>query len=379
MDSLWELFPYPTLADGEFTDGSILSAHKECVSCPTRECAKDRVSSKGQSQECRFGFTYARVDDRRLVTSVVCSNAAHPSKRASRRYRDEPSRRVTSDSIRAAVSAAQAIGPGLVDDFQRSREEVMKQLQSDPALHRALAEQLRTDFQENLDQSHDFLQLVKQVRGHAEVLLRDRLPNLDPVDAAEQLPTEGAIYFSTELMLMKMNALLFMKEINLAFGHEKRFQIHPCVLKYVRIYSWQANQKRLSIGMNGACYASIRYNDGAIGAVIQALLDNMVKYAPSGSKAGISFDEYPDSVRVTFSGLGPKIESEEASRIFLPGHRGGAARRLEASGLGVGLATAKQISDALGLGLSVHQEGTEDVTHRERYATSFAFDLQRVD
>jgi hypothetical protein len=109
---------------------------------------------------------------------------------------------------------------------------MMKKLESDPELHKSMAEQLRKDFEENLNQSHDFLQLVKLVRGHAEVLLNAKYPELDSADAAERLPTEGAIFFSTELMLVKMDSLIYLNEINRALGGESRVLVHPLVLKY---------------------------------------------------------------------------------------------------------------------------------------------------
>ncbi len=375
---MWRLFPYPTLADDRFTDGSVLPVHPSCAACPTRECSTDDRAPVGTARQCRFGITYARVDDRRFVTGVIGSDLLNPSSRTRRRFRTEPNRRVRCRDIRAAVLAAVDLGAGVVEDFERSKEEVLGRLERDPEMHRALAEELRKGFQSNLDQSHDFLQLVKLVRGHAEVLLSEKFPALSPEDAAERLPTEGAIYFSTQLMLVKMDALVFLQEINRAFGSESRFQIHPFVVKYARIYKWQAEQKDLSIRLDGACYAWSRYNSQAIGALIQGLLDNLVKYSPAGSNAMVAFDERENHVDLTFSSLGPRIEPDERAQIFLPGYRGRAARQFELTGLGVGLATAKQVSDALGLDLDVQQEDVEDPTHNGRFRTSFSVRLQRV-
>jgi signal transduction histidine kinase len=203
------------------------------------------------------------------------------------------------------VARATELGPGVVEDYARARSDMMKKLESDPELHKAMAEQLRKDFEENLNQSHDFLQLVKLVRGHAEVLLNAKYPELESADAAERLPTEGAIFFSTELMLVKMDSLIYLNEINRALGGESRVLVHPLVLKYVRIYSWQAEQKELSLRLDGQCYAACTYNSQAIGAVIQGLLDNLVKYAPAGSKGVVGFDETDDYVHLSFGHSGP--------------------------------------------------------------------------
>jgi signal transduction histidine kinase len=378
MTDLWRLFPYPTLSDGSFSDGAILSAHPDCVKCRTRECLADEKARVGEVRQCRFGITYARLDEERVVNGVVASDAASPGPRHRRRYKEEPGRRVRGASIRAAIDSARALGPGVVSDYERSREEVLKNLATDPEMHKALAKQLRKDFEENLSQSHDFLQLAKLVRGHAESLLNDKHRGMSTMDAAERSPIEGAIYFSTELMLVKMDSLIYLHEINRALGSETRFQIHPFVLKYARIYKWQAEQKELSLRLEGECYAWCRYNNQAIGAVIQGLLDNLVKYAPAGSRAAIVFSEESSRVTLTFTSLGPRIEADERGKIFLPGYRARAAKRVEIGGMGVGLATAKEVSDALGLQLTVEQEQVEDPRYRDRYTTRFHLQLVKV-
>lgn len=377
-NSLWGVFPYPTLFDRQFQAGSLLEVHDACRTCPTLECTADAAAAVGEPRQCRFGVTYARIDNVRWLTGVIGSDFAAPNARTRRRFRDEPERRVWSRSVRSAVAAAQALGAGVVEDFDRSKAEVLERLERDPEMHAALAEQLRKDFQQNLDQSHDFLQLVKLVQGHAEVLLREKYSDLPITEAADRLPTEGAIYYSTQLMLVKMDALVFLHEINRALGSESRFQIHPLVVKYVRIYDWQAKQKEVALRLEGACYATCLYNGQAIGAVVQGLLDNLVKYAPAGSKAAVVFDEQDYHVNICFSSLGPRIGPEEVSQIFLPGYRGKAARRIEMSGLGVGLATARRISDALELDLRVEQDAEADSRFADRFRTAFSLRLQKA-
>ncbi|MCA1710626.1 MAG: sensor histidine kinase [Actinobacteria bacterium] len=312
-----------------------------------------------------------------MLTGVVAVDLPNPTRRSRRRQKQEPERRVKQSQLAGAAARALELGPGVVEDHTRARAEMMKQLESDPELHKSMADQLRKDFEENLNQSHDFLQLVKLVRGHAEALLLQKFPDLDSTDAAERSPIEGAIFFSTELMLVKMDALVFLNEISRALGNESRFRIHSLVLKYVRIYDWQARQKDLGVRLEGETYAWARYNSEAVGAVTQALLDNLVKYAPADSKAVVTFEEDADSVLIRFTSLGPRIEADETSRIFLPGYRARAARRVEDGGMGVGLATAKKVSDALGLELSVDQADEADDHHPERYRTCFQVRMRK--
>ncbi|QYJ05336.1 sensor histidine kinase [Nocardioides panacisoli] len=362
----------------QLTDGTLISSHPDCSSCTTRECLDDGTTPIGEASTCRYGLTYARIDDSRLINGVVAVDLPSNTKRSKKRARTERSRHVRKHDLEESAQRARRLGPGVIDDYELMQTALLHDLESKPAVYDAIARKLREDFADNLNQSHDFLQLVKLVRGHAEQLLHAQHPKLAPEEAANKLPTEGAIFYSTELMLVKMDSMLFLNEANRAAGGERRFQIHPFALKYLRIYRWQAEQKHLQIDLLGTCYAYSYYNNDAIGAVIQGLLDNLVKYAPANSQAAVILEETEEHVALTFESLGPKIEPSERIKIFLPQYRAEAARRVELSGLGVGLATARQISDVLNLDLRVDQAETEDDTFPARYLTRFTLRLNRI-
>jgi signal transduction histidine kinase len=374
----WGLFPYPTIREGRVQPGSLVSVPGICEHCISWDCASSEQGKIGEQKQCRFGMTYARVDDSRVTFGIVATDLPMATKRTRKVARQLPRNRVRTAEVERAINAARALGPRVVDDFELAQDQVLRELREHPDMHEALAVKLRKDFDANLDQSHDFLQLVKLVRGHAEALLLTEHPGEDVIKAAETEPALGAIYFSTELMLLKMDSLVFLREINRALGGRTTFQIHPYLLKYVRIYDWQARQKNVRLRVQGTSYGRVTLNSDAVGAVIQGLLDNLVKYAPAGSDAWIDFAETDSEVGVDFVGLGPRIEPEEVEKIFLPGFRATAARKMEQSGLGVGLATAKEISDALGLHLHVHQDPAEDSKYLARYKTQFTVTLRRI-
>lgn len=374
-ESLWKIFPYPTLSGLVHSPGSLLDPHPDCIACTKLDCI---AKSKGISSTisiCRYGITFARLDDARVVVGVLATDSSDLTKKAKKRLRAERDRHVTSGQLMRAIEITRSIGPGVVSDMKSARKDVLDRLIQDPDMHKSLAEQLRQDFEKNLEQSHDFLQLVHLVRGHAEAILYDKRPELSPEDAADLYVNEGAIYFSTRLMVMKMDSLIFLQEINRATGNEKKLKIHRLIYSYYRIYEWQARQKEIRISIEGDSRASSFYNNQAIGAVVQGILDNLVKYAPAGSDAEIHFKESETEIIVTFSSLGPKIEKNEEHKIFLPGYRAEAAREIELSGQGIGLATAKHISDALDLGLMVSQSPIMDSKYSDRYRTKFQIRL----
>lgn len=371
--SVWNMFPYPTLAEGVLTDGSTMPAHPDCVSCPTRSCANDQGAS-GEVKQCRYGLTYSRIDNVRLAVGMVATSTSGGVSPAARRRYKERDRHARPEHIEGSVEMALKLGPGVADTFDSNRKAMLEQLAGDESMQRALAEQLRRDFDSNVAQSHDFLQLVKLVRGHAEVLLKTAHPLLTPEDAADQEPALGAIYYSTSLMIAKLDALIYLNEVNRAFGNEGEFRLHSLILKYLRLYAWQAKQKNVYISIDHS-FATCFYDGSAIGAVVHGLLDNLVKYAPAGSRASIRFKESEGLVRVEFVSLGPRITKREARDIFMPGVRGVAAQNSTSEGQGIGLATVKAVSDALGLQVEVQQASSMDGKHPEAYETTFAFSL----
>lgn len=374
MSDIWRLFPYPTMAGDELTPGSVVDVHRDCSACKTRDCVADDQTPENEVRVCRYGLTYCRIDGERTVVGVVATDLPNPTPKSKRRIRLERERLVGCTSLRRTVEQARALGPGVVNTFESDRAEALKAIHLDPEMQRIVGAQLRSDAEEDLNQSHDFMQMVKLVKGYSEALLGERFPGVTPEEAAELAHNEGAIYFATQLMIFKMDSLRYVNEMNRAVGAQNTFGIHPLVLKYKRIYDWQAQQKKLRIHL-GSSHRQARYNGDAIGTLVQALLDNMVKYSPPRSEASINFIETSESVVLEFASLGPKIETNELASIFMTKFRSKAARREENSGQGIGLAAAKQISDALGLNLSGEQESDAQAGFPGRYWTTFRFRL----
>jgi signal transduction histidine kinase len=372
-DSVWKMFPYPTLVSGDLTDGSTMSAHPDCIACPTRACTQE-ASQSPEVKTCRYGLSFARIDDDRLTVGMVASTSNGPQSAAVRRQYKDRDRHARPEHILRAVETVRGLGPGVANTFAANRQAMLEHLAGDETMQRALAEKLRRDFDSNVAQSHDFLQLVKLVRGHAEVLLKTKHPNLTPEDAADQELALGAIYYSTSLMIAKLDALVYLNEINRAFGNERDFRLHPLILKYIRIYLWQAKQKGVHITLEEN-YATCYYDGAAIGAVVQSLLDNLVKYAPANSKASIRFAQSDGAVRVDFVSLGPRISARERREIFMPGARGIAAQNGNSEGQGIGLATVKAVSDALDLHVRVHQDSEPTKGYIDSFETTFSISL----
>jgi signal transduction histidine kinase len=88
------------------------------------------------------------------------------------------------------------------------------------------------------------------------------------------------------------------------------------------------------------------------------VLDNAIKYGPSGSTIGVHVDGDARDAAVTVIDEGPGIPAEHRSRIFDRFYRVDQGRSREMGGTGLGLAIAKWAVEANGGRISVEQAST---------------------
>jgi signal transduction histidine kinase len=87
---------------------------------------------------------------------------------------------------------------------------------------------------------------------------------------------------------------------------------------------------------------------GAIQQALVNLLDNAIKFSPSGSKVETTLSIDGSSWRLSVKDEGPGIPKAEQSRIFERFHRLGDELRRETQGTGIGLSLVKAIAEAHG-------------------------------
>ena len=86
--------------------------------------------------------------------------------------------------------------------------------------------------------------------------------------------------------------------------------------------------------------------------VLVAVLDNAIKYTPSGGKIRIEFED-ANGLRLRITDTGPGIAAEQLDRIFDRFFRVDQARATVKDGVGLGLSIAKQLMEQYGGSISV--------------------------
>ena len=107
----------------------------------------------------------------------------------------------------------------------------------------------------------------------------------------------------------------------------------------------------------------------ALEQVLGNLLDNAIKYCPSGATIRLSAEPQGDHVRLSVSDSGPGIPAQHLPRIFERFYRVDAGRSRELGGTGLGLAIVKHLVEAMG--------GTVSVESQPGRGSTFSFTLPK--
>ncbi len=213
-------------------------------------------------------------------------------------------------------------------------------------------ERARRDFAANV--SHEFKTPLTAIQGFAETLLSGALEDAEHSRKFVEIIRENAVRLGrlTDdlLKLAQIEAgKLELQRQSVAVSSV----VQPC-LEVARL---KADQKNLTLEAD--CSADLPLVNGdslCLQQVLQNLLDNAVRYSPTGGRIIVrAFVDGPEIViSISDSGIGiPKAEQE---RIFERFYRADAARSRADGGTGLGLSIAKHLVEAHGGRIQVQSE-----------------------
>jgi signal transduction histidine kinase len=109
-----------------------------------------------------------------------------------------------------------------------------------------------------------------------------------------------------------------------------------------------AAAKSISLSVDAAGELPIVADESLVRRMLLNLLDNSIKYTPTGGAVSVAVHATPESAEIYVSNNGPGIPPELQSRIFERFFRGDQARTRAhpESGAGLGLSIAKWIAEA---------------------------------
>jgi signal transduction histidine kinase len=188
--------------------------------------------------------------------------------------------------------------------------------------------------------AHDLRTPMTRLRGTAEMALESEEGGVVLREALE-----GCVEESERILIM-LNTLMDVSEAETGAMklEEEQMNVAPLIEDVVELYSYVAEEKGVSVHTGFPKELYLRGDRNWIRQVLANLLDNAIKYTPSGGRIDIEAFRREQDVAITVKDTGVGISAEELDKIWERLYRGDKSRSQR--GLGLGLSLVKAIVGA---------------------------------
>jgi two-component system, OmpR family, sensor kinase len=277
-----------------------------------------------------------------LTSALLATNALRPIDRMVRRAR----------SIGEANLADRLPHPGTVDEIGRLVETLNEML---GRLEQSFEVQRRF----TADASHELRSPLSRLRAELEVTLRR------PRSPGEYEETLRSCLEEVQRVQDLIEELLELARIDAQQPESaKPVAIIDIVEAAVAVVRPKAEQHGVAVAVGGLPELLVHAAPVAAKVALANILDNAVKFSPSGGRVTIAVAAAPAEAIIAVSDTGPGVSPEDAGRLFQRFFRGKASRSTDAPGVGLGLAISRALVERQGGHISVDARAETGATFR---------------
>jgi signal transduction histidine kinase len=162
----------------------------------------------------------------------------------------------------------------------------------------------------------------------------------------------ASIEGETDRLIRLVNDLLILSRADsqALVLHRERFDLTGLARACADELAAQAAARRIALAVDGPA-AQVDADPDRIRQVLVNLLDNAIRYSPTGETVRVSIVSAPDSVTVSVQDRGPGISAANQARVFERFYRADKSRARDvrgSAGAGLGLAIAQALVEAHG-------------------------------
>jgi signal transduction histidine kinase len=184
--------------------------------------------------------------------------------------------------------------------------------------------------------AHDLRTPLNRLRNRLEGVLHST-----GAQGTVQMEIEAAVE-ETDRLIGTFNALLLIAEAEAGVARERMqpIDLRRIVEGVVELYAPLADEKEVSLTLSPSGSAIVPCNPSLVSQALANLLDNAIKYTPSGGRVTISIANRPAGIALTVTDSGPGIAPEDRARVLERFVRLEASRHSPGTGLGLSLVAA---------------------------------------
>jgi Signal transduction histidine kinase len=254
--------------------------------------------------------------------------------------------------VKTGIESKDEIGQ-LADSMEYMADELSK------------LEQYRHDFVSNI--SHDFRSPLTSIKGYVQAILDGTIP---PEKHERYL---NIVLDETQRLTKLTQGLLDLNHLEIYGPYLKMsdFDFIDVVKSTLNTFEIKCIDKGLAIYLNNHAENTIVTADQTkIQQVVYNLIDNAIKFTPSGKKINVSIHETNDKLYVTVKDEGIGMNEDTQRKIWTRFYKGDSSRGKDKQGTGLGLAITKEI-------IKAHNE-TIEVSSTEGQGSQFVFSLTKA-
>ena len=202
------------------------------------------------------------------------------------------------------------------------------------------------------DASHQLRTPLAAMLGQIEVTLRRERP---PEEYQRALTT---LHGQTERLRRIVDSLLFLARADAEARLPQQERIDLCRWLPEHLQTWSQHPRAgdLALEEDGSISLEIEAQAGLLGELIDVLIDNACKFSEPGKPITVRLHQEQSRACMAVEDQGCGIREQDLPHLFTPFFRSADVRQRGLDGVGLGLAIAKRLADALGGDLTVTSE-----------------------
>jgi len=212
------------------------------------------------------------------------------------------------------------------------------------------------------DAAHELRTPLTALKGTLEVALRSERSGSE-----YRAALASALEEVERLVRLAEDLLLLSRSTAGPESPRAKVELEPLVLDVADVGARLAKDTSVTVRVGSVAPVAVLGDAGSLRRALLNLVENGVKYTPSGGKVEIGVEADERQARIVVEDTGPGIDPADVQRIFEPFVRLDAARDRESGGSGLGLAIAHSIV--------VAHRGTIAVERREAGGSRFTIRL----